>query len=485
MKVVRIVEVAGGGLVSLALAAFAIGCGGAGSGGNAGGGPPPPPSPPPSPPQLSITTGALPLGVAGTPYSVQLTAEHGSGALTWSASPSMPSGLTLISGGLISGTPSAESCGSTLTLVVTDSSTPPQKASVALRLGVAALASELRMGQVGVYYVWGFVFDCSTDPVSWSLLSGSLPPGLQMTPFPGATGQLDFTGTPTQAGTFPLTVQATDGSNRIAQISAVISVIPRSLKITDGWMLLGVVTQAFDHTPVTTGGTLPYSFSVSMGALAPGLQLNANTGEISGTPTTAGLYQFNLTATDATVPDQFTFVKPYSMLVTAAPLPARNDSLANATPIVPGTYVASLSPYTDAAGNAAPDQDYYVMTGNVGEVYVIGVGADCTLWQSVNNPGGGTAPTDPALEILDGTGTRMMTCNDPVADNPPAGAPIAKGTGTFTDACINHGASANPNNAYVTIQLPPGSNQQIYIHVFDFEGRARPDFIYSLDVEKK
>jgi len=43
-----------------------------------------------------------------------------------------------------------------------------------------------------------------------------------------------------------------------------------------------------------TGGTLPYSWSLSSGALPPGLTLSSTTGKISGIPTMSGLYPFNI-----------------------------------------------------------------------------------------------------------------------------------------------------------------------------------------------
>jgi len=344
----------------------------------------------------------------------------------------------------------------------------------------------LRQGQVNVSYNNVMQFQCGTEPVSWTLLSGTLPPGLTMAPFPGVTMQLNFQGTPTQSGNFPVTVKAQDASGRSLQQTASISIIPPALKITDGLTQLGVVNQAFHHTVATTGGTPPYTFTVSLGSLPAGLQLNASTGEIFGTPTTATYSQFNIRVTDTTTPTPFSFEKPYNMLVTSAALPPRNDSLANATQIFPGTYTASLSPYTDSAGNPAPDQDYYVVTGNGGDTYDISASSQYNLWIAVGNPGPMTAATDPAIEILDSTGTRMTTCNDPFADNPPAGAPITKGAANFTDACMNHnGGIVLGSSARLTLQLPAGSNQSFYIHVFDFDGRARPDFIYSLSVSKR
>jgi hypothetical protein len=460
------------------------GCGGTANSGGSGG--TTPPSSPPVPQSLQITTTSIPPALVGTPYSTQLTAINGSGTLKWSVTGLIPAGLNLSSGGLLSGTPSNVGCNTNITVSVTDSSTPPQTAAAPLAYSAAEFVVDLKGGQVGTFYDDVIQFSCGTDPVSWSLVSGSLPPGLQMQPFPGTSSQLNFEGTPTKVGIFPLTVQAKDGSNRTGQQSASITILPSALVITDGLMQLGAVNQPFDHIVPTSGGTPPYSFNVSVGALAQGLQLNASTGEISGKPTTAGLYQFNIKATDTTGPTPFTFEKPYTLLVTPAAVSARNDTLANATPIFPGTYLASLSPYTDSAGNPAPDQDYYSLTANGGDVYSIGAVASQTPFTSATNPGLVISAADPAIEVLDSTGARMITCNDPVADSPPAGAPIAKGTGQFTDACVGHGGPAIGNGlSTLTLQLPQGSNQKFYIHVFDFNGRARPDFLYTLTVTKK
>jgi hypothetical protein len=89
---------------------------------------------------LTITTTAIPFGVAGAPFSTQLTAAGGTGPYTWSvASGTLPSGLSVSGAGVLSGT--AKATGSfSFTLSVRDSSAQPQTASQAFTMTIYAKA---------------------------------------------------------------------------------------------------------------------------------------------------------------------------------------------------------------------------------------------------------------------------------------------------------------------------------------------------------
>lgn len=58
------------------------------------------------------------------------------------------------------------------------------------------------------------------------------------------------------------------------------------------------VGAAYSQT-VVASGTAPITFAVTSGGLPAGLSLNANTGAITGTPTTLEIYSFTITATNA------------------------------------------------------------------------------------------------------------------------------------------------------------------------------------------
>jgi hypothetical protein len=66
----------------------------------------------------------------------------------------------------------------------------------------------------------------------------------------------------------------------------------------------GTLENEYEQEIVVTGGTEPYSFSVSSGALPAGLSLDPETGEITGEPTAAATSNFGITVSDSSNPQQ-------------------------------------------------------------------------------------------------------------------------------------------------------------------------------------
>ena len=66
-----------------------------------------------------------------------------------------------------------------------------------------------------------------------------------------------------------------------------------------------------------SGGTAPYTFSVTLGALPPGMSLSSD-GTLSGTPTATGTYLFTVTAQDNSL--ELSIPQLYTLVVDQAPL---------------------------------------------------------------------------------------------------------------------------------------------------------------------
>lgn len=108
---------------------------------------------------------------------------------------------------------------------------------------------------------------------------------------------------------------------------------------------------AYTHSLTASGGTAPYSYVVTNGALPPGLALTVS-GTLSGTPTTAGAYNFTVTAEDSsTNAGPFSASRAYALnvgcpTITVGTLPdgvvgATYSTVASASP--PASYTWSVS----------------------------------------------------------------------------------------------------------------------------------------------
>ncbi len=137
-----------------------------------------------------------------------------------------------------------------------------------------------------------------TQPVAYALATGSLPPGLALDPATGA-----ISGTPTQAGSYSLTLIASNvgGGSAPLALNVVIAAAPVA-PVISGSAPNGAVGQAyagFVPTLGPAGVAQPVTYALGTGSLPPGLALNPATGAISGTPTQAGTYSFTLVANNA------------------------------------------------------------------------------------------------------------------------------------------------------------------------------------------
>ncbi len=251
-------------------------------------------------PTITVSPASLSSGTAGVAYSQTFTQTNGQGAITWSESGTLPAGLTFnASTATLSGTP-GQTGSFPITVTATDKYGCTGSQSYTLIIvcpTITVSPASLSSGTTGVAYSQTFTQTGGIGTITWSE-SGTLPTGMSFT-----AGMLS--GTPTQTGSFPITVTATDSDNCTGSQSYTLNVVCPTITVTSSPTPVpasGAVGDAYG--PVTfsaTGSSATYRFS-SSGTLPPGLTLTDNgsgTATLSGIPTAAGTYVFSVVATDA------------------------------------------------------------------------------------------------------------------------------------------------------------------------------------------
>ena len=289
---------------------------------------------------VTITT-ASPLPGAGVSaaYSQQLASTGGSNTgYTYSiSSGTLPAGITLSSGGLLSGTPAAAGT-STFSITVTDSAGATGSKAFSLTVTATTLmvtTTSLPAGRTNVAYSQQLTYSGGAGGTpTFALASGTLPGGLAL----GTAGLVS--GSPTGAGTFTFSVTVTVGTTTSA--AQTLSIAVTNLSITSGTAANGEVGLAFSFTETVSGGSGPYRWVLATGsnALPVGLSLNGSTGAITGTPVTAGSTAVSVMVTDA---NGFTATRGVTITIAAARTNANNSQLS-------GQYAFLLNGF-DAAGN--------------------------------------------------------------------------------------------------------------------------------------
>jgi hypothetical protein len=294
--------------------------------------------------KVTTTTSSLPIGVTGNTYNATLQASGGITPITWGYTGTLPTGVSLSSAGVFSGTPSATGPYN-FTVTATDSETPTaQTASANLSISVnnsaplAITTTGLPGGVVNTSYQNAMLqANGGVQPYTWSISAGTLPTGLSLSSA-GCISSVNcaITGTPTTPGTSNFTVKVADSTQptSLTQTLGLSITINGALTITTTSPLSGgnVGTQ-YNATVNATGGLQPYAWSITGGSLPPGLALNSNGGNvnINGTPTTTGTYNFTIQVIDNENP-QVSVSQNLSIIIeSAAPLTIQTTTLPGAS----------------------------------------------------------------------------------------------------------------------------------------------------------
>jgi large repetitive protein len=269
-------------------------------------------APPPPAPTVSITTASLPDANVNQPYTSPGLTATGATVTSWTlAGGALPTGLTLGSNGMITGTPTqsgtfaikvqANATGGSATKdlslfvlaplgvqTLTDK-TPPETGLTAKRLVGQSLAT-------GVKAVGG------RGPYTFST-EGDVPPGITVDPTLGT-----ITGAGTTAGRYAFTETVTDATGTKASVPWNITILPL-LDFTKGKGLpIAHVNKRYSaRIPVKGKDSATAEFAIA-GKIPPGLELD-DTGRLTGTLLKSGSYKIRVYAfsgSGAPISKQFT-----------------------------------------------------------------------------------------------------------------------------------------------------------------------------------
>ena len=261
-----------------------------------------------------------PEGTVGAAYSIQLKSYGGCGpALPYQyrvINGGLPTGLSLSSTGVISGTPTTAGTYDFF-LELSDQNPPsaawcvPKTAEQPFRLSidprVIVTTPSAPAGTVGVAYNLALQAQmmsapnqlaAPSSPLTWSVVSGTLPAGLALD---AATGVIS--GTPTAEGSSLATFKAAlvDGRSDTKSLEIVVrqplAIAASTPFATSPAATAWEVGVPFSSKLTPSGGSGTYTFAIASGSLPTGLAL-ATDGTVSGTPRTAGVYRATLRLSD-------------------------------------------------------------------------------------------------------------------------------------------------------------------------------------------
>jgi hypothetical protein len=258
-------------------------------------------------PGLSIQNQSVPGGMIGQPYSQQLTALSvtslnpvaGTQAnATWSIqSGSLPAGVTLSTGGLLSGTPTAEGSFTFVVKAAVGNTTDTETETLTVRQPMV-VTSPFKAGQIAprleveVPYTASQSATGGSGTFTWTLASGALPPGITLHP------DGSISGTPTTPGRYTSTITVADTEGRTQTLNSTLVVASR-LAISPVKLKPAKANRAYRQKIAWTGGVAPFEWKVVRGKLPTGLTLTKKLGLLLGKPTKAGTYKFEVQAVDS------------------------------------------------------------------------------------------------------------------------------------------------------------------------------------------
>ncbi len=285
----------------------------------------------------AIASGALPTGMAFSPATGVLTATNvGSGSYAYTLTATDAAGATATTGGF--------------SVQVSPALTATTPANLATHSNLtASTAAPTAANAVGT--------------VTWTLASGALPTGMSLA---SVTGVL--TATNVAAGTYPLSLAATDQANGTATTGSFTVTVAAPLAVTTP---VNLATHsnltASTAAPATSNAIGAIAWSVASGTLPPGMTLSSATGVLTARNVAAGTYALTLGAMDtaggSATTNTFTITVTEAMSATAQPNLATHSNLTASTAAPTTSYASGAVTWGIASGLLPTGMALDVSTG--------------------------------------------------------------------------------------------------------------------------